>query len=220
MSFCAEPSDAELLAATGRDPEAFGLFYRRYERLLLVFMLRRTGDPELAADLTAEVFASALRAAGRYRPQAPTATAWLLTIAQRTLATSWRKGRVEARARRCVGIRDAVVLSEDDLELTACSSHGNAVSAGAVGHVEADGRLSGCTRRRSRIPMCQPEPARPRRRLLERVERGQAVDARRVVLSEVAGVTVRAHRAELLAGRKGVVLALPLQAHERDAVAA
>jgi RNA polymerase sigma factor (sigma-70 family) len=116
MGSSADPSDGELLAATGRDPEAFGLFYRRYERLLLMFMLQRTGDPELAADLTAEVFAAALRAASRYRPHAPTAAAWLLTIAQRTLSSSRRKGRVEARARRRVGIREPVVLSEDDLQ--------------------------------------------------------------------------------------------------------
>jgi RNA polymerase sigma factor (sigma-70 family) len=112
----ADPSDAEILAATSRDPEAFALFYRRYERLLLVYMLRRTGDPEVAADLTAEVFAAALRSASRYRPHAPTATAWLLTIAQRTLSSSWRKGRVEARARNRIGIRDTVVLSDDDIE--------------------------------------------------------------------------------------------------------
>lgn len=116
MNATADPSDAEVLATTGRDPEAFALFYRRYERLLLMYMLRRTGDPELAADLTAEVFAAALRAAGRYRPAAPTATAWLLTIAQHTLSSSARKGRVEARARHRVGIREAVVLSDDDLE--------------------------------------------------------------------------------------------------------
>jgi RNA polymerase sigma factor (sigma-70 family) len=116
MDVSAEPSDADLLAAAGRDPEAFALFYRRYERLLLMYMLRRTGDPEVSADLTAEVFAAALRAAGRYRPQAPTATAWLLTIAQRTFVSSRRRGRVEARARYRVGIRDTVVLSEDDLE--------------------------------------------------------------------------------------------------------
>jgi RNA polymerase sigma-70 factor (ECF subfamily) len=116
MDVSAKPADADLLAAAGRDPEAFALFYRRYERLLLMYMLRRTGDPEVSADLTAEVFAAALRAAGRYRPHAPSATAWLLTIAQHTLASSRRRGRVEARARHRLGIRDAVVLSADDLE--------------------------------------------------------------------------------------------------------
>jgi RNA polymerase sigma factor (sigma-70 family) len=110
------PTDAALLAAARKDPDAFAAFYRRYERLILSYLLRRTGDPEIAADLTAEVFAAALRAAGRYRPQSPTAAGWLLTIAQRILASSRRRGRVEARARRRVGIRDAVVFSGEDLE--------------------------------------------------------------------------------------------------------
>lgn len=116
MGILGEPSDADLLASTGDDPEAFSLFYQRYERTLLMFMLRRTRDPEIAADLMAEVFAAALRAAGRYRPQAPTATAWLFTIAERTLASSRRRGRVETRARHRLGIRDAAVLSDEDLE--------------------------------------------------------------------------------------------------------
>ena len=116
MSSIGDPSDAELLAACARDPDAFGVFYQRYERLLLMFMLRRTGDPELAADLTAEVFAAALRAAGRYRPDSSTATPWLLTIAQNSFASSVHKGRVEARARRRVGIRDTVTLSDEDIE--------------------------------------------------------------------------------------------------------
>lgn len=109
-------SDAVLLAGTRADPDAFATFYRRYERLILGYLLRRTGDPELAADLTAEVFAAALRAAGRYRPESPSAAGWLLTIAQRVLTSSIRRGRVEARARRRVGIRDAVALSGEDLE--------------------------------------------------------------------------------------------------------
>ncbi|HEX5307742.1 MAG TPA: sigma-70 family RNA polymerase sigma factor [Solirubrobacteraceae bacterium] len=116
MDVPCEPSDAILLAETGADPEAFAAFYRRYERLVLAYLLRRCGDAEVAADATAEVFASALRAAERYRPVAPTAVAWLLTIAQRTLAGSLRRGRVEARARRLVGMREAVCLSGEDLE--------------------------------------------------------------------------------------------------------
>jgi RNA polymerase sigma factor (sigma-70 family) len=105
-----------LLAGARADPEAFAELYRRYERLILSYLLRRTGDPEIAADLTAEVFAAALRAASRYRPEGPTAVGWLLTIAQRTLASSVRRGRVEARARRRVGIRDAVMLSGEEIE--------------------------------------------------------------------------------------------------------
>jgi RNA polymerase sigma factor (sigma-70 family) len=109
-------SDAVLLAGTRADPDAFAAFYRRYERLILGYLLRRTRDPEIAADLTAEVFASALRAAGRYQPESATAVGWLLTIAERTLSSSLRRGRVEARARRRLGIRDAVLFTGEDLE--------------------------------------------------------------------------------------------------------
>jgi RNA polymerase sigma-70 factor (ECF subfamily) len=109
-------ADADLLAATRLDPESFAVFYRRHERLVLGHLMRCTGNPEVAADLCAEVFASALRASSRYRPEVPTAVAWLLTIAQRTLSDSVRRGRVEARARGLVGIRDAVFFGEEELE--------------------------------------------------------------------------------------------------------
>ena len=109
-------SDAVLLAGTRTDPDAFAVFYRRYERLILGYLLRRTQNPEIAADLTAEVFASALRAAGRYRPESSNALGWLLTITERTLVSSLRRGRVEARARRRLGIRDAVMFTGEDLE--------------------------------------------------------------------------------------------------------
>ena len=50
-------TDEELLAG---DPEAFAAFYRRHVAPLLGYFLRRTGNAELAADLTAETFAAAL----------------------------------------------------------------------------------------------------------------------------------------------------------------
>jgi RNA polymerase sigma factor (sigma-70 family) len=111
-----ELSDADLLAGTRSDPEAFATFYDRYETLVVGYLMRRIGDPEVAADLTAEVFAAALSSASRYRPQGPTAAGWLFTIAHNTLSSSVRRGRVEARARRRVGIRDALEFAPDELE--------------------------------------------------------------------------------------------------------
>jgi RNA polymerase sigma factor (sigma-70 family) len=111
-----QPTDAELLAATRRDPDAFAAFYDRYERAVVGYLARRTNDAELAADLTAEVFASALRSAHTYRPKSPTAAAWLFTIAQHTLARSARRGRVEARARRRLGIREAFELEARQID--------------------------------------------------------------------------------------------------------
>lgn len=109
-----ERTDAELLAACARDADAFALFYDRYEAAIAGYFLRRTSDPELTADLTAEVFAAALGAAARYRPEQPTAAVWLFTIARNTLIKSVRKGRVEAVARRRVGFRP-IELEEDSL---------------------------------------------------------------------------------------------------------
>jgi RNA polymerase sigma factor (sigma-70 family) len=111
-----EVSDGELLAATSSRAEAFAAFYDRYEAAVVGYFTRRTGDPEVAADLTAEVFAAALRAAPRYRPEAPTAAGWLFTIARNTLANSLRRGRVEANARRRVGMADAIAFTSDELE--------------------------------------------------------------------------------------------------------
>src|SRR5215207_3726217 len=87
-----ERSDEDLLAATGRDAEAFGAFYRRHERMMLIFFLRRTSSAEVAADLTAEVFAAALGAAHRFRPGAKPAVAWLYGIANNKLASSYSGG--------------------------------------------------------------------------------------------------------------------------------
>src|ERR1017187_2193740 len=111
-----EASDGELLAATRSRPEAFAAFYDRYETSVVGYFTRRTGDPEVAADLTAEVFAAALGAAHRYRPETPTAAGWLFTIARNTLAKSVRRGRVEAKARRRIGISAAVALTSEELE--------------------------------------------------------------------------------------------------------
>jgi RNA polymerase sigma factor (sigma-70 family) len=109
-------TDAELLQDTGADPAAFGEFYDRYEAPVVAYFARRVRDPELAADLTAEVFAAALIAAPRYRAVQPTAAGWLFTIAHNTLAKSVRRERVDAFARLRLEIRDAVTLGDDELE--------------------------------------------------------------------------------------------------------
>jgi RNA polymerase sigma factor (sigma-70 family) len=96
------------------DPEAFVAFYRRHLPAVLGFFLRRTGDPELTADLTAEVFAAALLAAERYRTGEQPALAWLYGIAAHKLADSRRRGRVEDEARRRLALDP---LTIDDAEL-------------------------------------------------------------------------------------------------------
>jgi RNA polymerase sigma factor (sigma-70 family) len=109
-------ADEVLLVAGRRDSEAFGVFYRRRVDAVLAFFLRRTGDRELAADLTAETFAAALAALGRYRPDRSPALAWLFTIAHRKMVDSIRRGQVEDRARRRLGL-EPLQFSDEDIEL-------------------------------------------------------------------------------------------------------
>jgi RNA polymerase sigma-70 factor (ECF subfamily) len=111
-----EASDAALLAASRLHPDAFMVFYERYEAAVIGYLLRRTRDTELAVDLASEAFATALAAGDRYRPDRDSAAAWLFTIAQNILTDSVRRGRVEALARRRLGIRDAIAYTDDELE--------------------------------------------------------------------------------------------------------
>lgn len=96
------------------DPDAFTALYRRYERPLLAFFFRRTGQADLAADLTAETFAAALAGRASYRPGSPV-DAWLFGIAHHKLVDSWRRRRVEDDARRRVGM-EPITLDDDDLD--------------------------------------------------------------------------------------------------------
>ena len=89
-------SDEELLVASVGDEEAFAAFYRRNARPLAGFFMRRTGDAELAADLTAETFAAALASRRRFDPAKGPAIGWLYGIARHKLARTLEHGRAAA----------------------------------------------------------------------------------------------------------------------------
>ena len=108
-------SDEALLAAARSDPAAFAAFYRRFEERMLRYFLSRVGDAEVAADLTAETFAAALAGVRRFRAARGPAAAWLFGIARNTLAMSARRGRVEASARRRLGM-PPLELTDDLIE--------------------------------------------------------------------------------------------------------
>jgi RNA polymerase sigma factor (sigma-70 family) len=108
---------AALLArVANRDEAAFNELYATYLPLVLRWTLRQTRDRELAADLTAEVFAAAMLAAPRYRADSGSVGAWLVGIAANKLRESRRRKRVEDSARRRLKL-EPVVLTDADLEL-------------------------------------------------------------------------------------------------------
>lgn len=120
-------SDTELLAAAlAGEGEAFGGFYRRHTRQVAAFHLGRTRDAQDAADLTAETFAAALEALDRFDPQRGEPVAWLFGIARNRLITAMRKGAVEQRARRRMGL-ERIVLDDAGLERVEAAANGERV---------------------------------------------------------------------------------------------
>lgn len=118
-------SDDDLLELSIDEPDAFGAFYDRFEEELLAFFLRATRRADVAADLTAEVFAAALSSASLFRAELGSARGWLFGIARHELADMWQRGRVEDRARRRVGL-EPISLSDEALErIDELASHGS-----------------------------------------------------------------------------------------------
>jgi RNA polymerase sigma factor (sigma-70 family) len=125
-----ERGDDELLLAAARgDGAAFGVFYERHLAVVVAFVRRRSAGAEVAADLTAEVFAAALVACPRYRPGGAPALAWLLGIARNKLRESARRGRRGAEARRRLGLADIPFAEEDAAGVERLVDTGSAVLA-------------------------------------------------------------------------------------------
>jgi RNA polymerase sigma-70 factor (ECF subfamily) len=108
-------TDEALLLAARTDGEAFTRFYRRHAAPVLGYLVRRTGDPELGADLTAETFACALEGLPRFDPERGSAVNWLFGIARHQLLRTLQRGRVERRARARLGM-PRIELDDEDLE--------------------------------------------------------------------------------------------------------
>ncbi|HWK29807.1 MAG TPA: sigma-70 family RNA polymerase sigma factor [Solirubrobacter sp.] len=73
--------------------------YAHHREALLLFLARRTADPEIALDLWAETFAQAVAGAKRFRGSSDgEAAGWLYRIARRQLALYYRRGKIEQRA--------------------------------------------------------------------------------------------------------------------------
>ncbi|MGH2879097.1 MAG: RNA polymerase sigma factor [Solirubrobacteraceae bacterium] len=111
----ADAADEQLLVWSAKEPEAFGVFFDRFEADVLGFFWRATRRADLAADLTAEVFACALAGVGGFRAELGGARAWLFGIARHELADTWERGRVEDRARRRLAL-EPLILSDEALE--------------------------------------------------------------------------------------------------------
>jgi len=110
-------SDEEIVARAEHDPRHFAPLYRRYAKPIHAFVLRRTGDPEQAADITSQVFTRALAALPRYRTGP--FRGWIYAIARNVVIDSRRRARpivpiaaAELIASRDVAPDDQVIANE------------------------------------------------------------------------------------------------------------
>jgi RNA polymerase sigma-70 factor (ECF subfamily) len=101
------------LRRIAHDPEALGAFYLRHVEDVQRFVARRVDEPQLAADLTADVFVAAIESAGSYRPSRGRPIAWLFGVARIVVADERRRGAREERAMRRVAGRE--LLEADDI---------------------------------------------------------------------------------------------------------
>lgn len=135
--------DEDLLVASGDRPAQFVTFYDRAMPGLLAFFARRTLDGQAAADLTAETLADAYASRRRFGDRGDgSASAWLYTIAHRKLGRFRRRQRVDAAARRRLGLQRLELTSEDIERVEALidfAQVGRAVAA-AFGELRPDQR--------------------------------------------------------------------------------
>ena len=127
-------SERELLAATRRDPRAFGEFYARHERAVFRYYYRRTRDVELAADLSAECFAAAPLASRRFRPGG---AGGRLAVRDRSQHPRPQRGASPRRVAR-PGSWDAGAEPEDDTIAALERIHAGQLLENALTYLPAD----------------------------------------------------------------------------------
>jgi RNA polymerase sigma factor (sigma-70 family) len=108
-----ELEDAALLALSLDEPDAFGAFYERHAEVLLRYFAKRTLDPDVAAELTAETFAEAYASRRRFHDRGLGGIWWLYGIGRHELSRYFRTGVVDARARHRLGMPERDVSDED-----------------------------------------------------------------------------------------------------------
>ena len=92
----------------------FERLYRANVEAVTAYFARRTADPHVVADLTAETFVTAITSFGSFDPRKGTARAWVFGIARHVYAAHCEAyGRQQDRLLRLAGRRD---LEPDQVE--------------------------------------------------------------------------------------------------------
>jgi RNA polymerase sigma factor (sigma-70 family) len=93
MPALSEAADSDLLAMAGCEPEAFGELFRRHSRSVYAYCARRTGNLDLAEDLTSVVFMEAFRRRRTLQLSNTSALPWLIGVANNVVRNADRSLR-------------------------------------------------------------------------------------------------------------------------------
>ena len=94
----AQLEDAVVLGFIARgEPEALGILYDRYGRLVFSIALRVTNDRLSAEEVTQDVFQRVWTHAAGFRPSAGTLTGWLVSITRHRAIDAFRASQAKGR---------------------------------------------------------------------------------------------------------------------------
>ena len=136
---CPWESDADAIARSVIDPEAFAVIFERHFDEIHRYLRRRF--PEQAEEIAADVFVAAFDARARYRPYGDSARPWLYGIASHLLS---KRRRREVRSLRAHA-RSAGAHAFDETDVGGAvhrlaASQQSAVLAGALATLAATDR--------------------------------------------------------------------------------
>ena len=95
-------NELDIILKARKDPASFGPLYSAYYQNIYKFVFMRVRNNELCADLTQDVFATAITKLHQYESRGIPFSAWLYRIAYTTLQMYFRSGK----ANRVVSLDD------------------------------------------------------------------------------------------------------------------
>ncbi len=84
-------AEYEIIERSKRDPKAFATLYEKYFDRIYYFLLRQTGDEEIAGDLCSQTFVNVLHHLRRYEYRGLPFSAWIYKIATNEVNKYYRK---------------------------------------------------------------------------------------------------------------------------------
>ncbi len=107
-------NDAEIIATSLDDPDAFGEIFERYFQPIRAFVVSRVGTTA-GPDLAAQVFVTAFANRAKFDLDYPSAKPWLYGIASNLIRREFRKAKRGRRAVLRFGGREAADVVSDPI---------------------------------------------------------------------------------------------------------